>query len=136
MAVFKKDFSVKTNHLIDLIDISGEVENCLRQSKIQNGVLTVFIPHTTASVIVNENESRLTEDIKAAVKDIISWDKPYAHNQIDHNAPAHILSSLLGSSASLIVENGKMILGTWQSIFLLELDGPRIRWVKVALVGE
>ncbi len=136
MAATKRDFVVRTTQQVDLVDISREIENCIYQSSVKNGVATVFSPHTTACIVINENEPRLIEDIKASVKEIISWNKPYGHNQIDHNAPSHIVSTLIGPSTSLLIEDGKMVTGTWQSVFLLELDGPRTRKIKVMIVGD
>ncbi|MEW6189077.1 MAG: secondary thiamine-phosphate synthase enzyme YjbQ [Actinomycetota bacterium] len=136
MRIYTADLSLKSGAKIDLIDITGELFNHLSKSKVTDGIMIAYSPHTTAALIINENEPRLAGDIKMAVKDIISWEKDYAHNLIDSNAPSHIVAAFLGNTLNLPISRGKIELGTWQSVFLLELDGPRSRQVKVKIIGE
>jgi secondary thiamine-phosphate synthase enzyme len=136
VAAYHGMIQVKTRKTIELCDITGQVQKALGQSGIQEGLALVYCPHTTAAVIVNENESGLVKDLEEMVKDVIPWSKRYAHNQIDGNAAAHLVGSVLGNSATLPVTEGSLDLGTWQSIFLLELDGARNRQVKIKVIGE
>ncbi|MBI4360600.1 YjbQ family protein [Candidatus Micrarchaeota archaeon] len=122
-----KSFSVQTQKKLDVLDITDSVE---KQVTTDAKLLHVFCPHTTCAVVVNEFESRLAEDFVSLAKEW--YGKKWKHDASDGNAAAHLLSSQLGSGATLIVQNGKIQLGTWQRILLLELDGPRQRdvWVQ------
>jgi secondary thiamine-phosphate synthase enzyme len=98
--------------------------------------INVFSRHSTSGVVINENEKGLVEDFKDALESLVPQDKQYRHNRIDNNADAHIRSFIMGSSETLPVENGKLSLGTWQSVFFVELDGPRSRKVTLTFIGE
>ena len=136
MKIFNENFSVKTQAQIGLRDISSEVAEAIRESGLGEGMVLVFSPHTTTAVIINENEPRLVDDFTKGVKDLVDWQKSYGHDQIDNNAAAHLSGAFIGPSLSLPLSSGELELGTWQSIFLVELDGPRNRQVKVKLIGE
>lgn len=133
--MYSKQFSISTSSKIELVNITPQVLKVVDEGAIEHGVAIIFSPHTTTAILINENEPRLVKDIEGAVKKLIPWNGTYGHNTIDHNAPAHIVGAFLGNSTTLIVEKGKLGLGTWQSIFLLELDGPRLRQVKVKVIG-
>jgi len=124
-AVSSRSFFLKTHDRVELIDITGEVEDFVESSGIREGVCILSVPHATASIIINENERGLIEDIKAHVEELFPQGKNYRHNLIDNNASAHIASSFLGSSRIIPISNGKLRRGTWQNIMFLELDGPR-----------
>lgn len=128
--------NVRTSHQIEACGITDQIENVVARSNIQEGFVLICCPHTTAAIIVNENESRLVRDLEKMVEDLIPWNKKYAHNEIDGNAASHMVGTILGNSVILPVTNGSVDLGTWQSIFLLELDGARTRQVKVKIMGE
>jgi secondary thiamine-phosphate synthase enzyme len=118
----KITFSTKAPR--EFIDLTGQVEELVVRSKVPDGFCLIFAPHATAALYLNENERRL----KADILDFLEWlvkDKTYKHNLIDNNAQAHILSSLIGTSITLPIENGRLVRGTWQNIFFVELDGPR-----------
>lgn len=136
MKVFAGSFTCQTKQSIDLVDITSEVRRIVSESGVSEGIALVFSPHTTAAILVNENEPRLVEDLKGALKEVIPWNRSYAHNTIDSNAPSHIVGAIMGCSATFLVNQGQIDLGTWQSIFLAELDGPRTRTVKVKVIGE
>lgn len=108
----------------------------ISQSGLTEGLAAIYSPHTTTGIIINENESRLVRDIESSVKEMIPWDKDYGHNSVDDNAAAHITGAILGCSVTVPVAGGRLELGTWQSIFLIELDGPRQREIKVKMVGD
>jgi secondary thiamine-phosphate synthase enzyme len=136
LKTYSQQFSVSTSSKIELINITSQVSQIVEQSKIEDGIALVYSFHTTTAVLINENESRLIKDLQGAIKKLVPWDEKYAHNDIDNNAPAHIASAFIGNNTSVFIEKGKIQLGTWQSIFLIELDGPRARQVSVKIIGE
>ncbi len=122
--------SVKTAQKIELIDITGQIEKALSQFSIKDGFCLVYSMHTTAGIIVNENEPGLKKDIPNALGKILPEMKFY-HQCNRQNAPAHVLTALTGQSRVIPIENGELKLGRWQSVFLLEMDGPRSRKATV-----
>jgi len=136
MAVWEKGFQIRTASRIQLINITSQIGKIVAEGTVREGIATVFSPHTTTAIIINENEDRLVQDLETAIRELIPWDRPYKHNSIDDNAPSHIIGSFLGPSIGIPISGGNVSLGTWQSIFLVELDGPRNRQVKVKVVGE
>jgi len=98
-------------------------------------LVLIFVPHSTAAVLLTENESGLKEDWLKVLEKIVSGFY-FLHNQIDNNADSHILSGLVGQGKTLVIENNKLIHGTWQQIFLVELDGPRTRKVIVKVLKD
>lgn len=125
---------VNTSKRIELLDITDMVASEVRSSGIQDGVCVIRTSHTTTSVVINENESGLVSDILSMVEKLIPSCAGYRHDRIDNNADAHLRSVLLGNSEIVPVREGKLFLGTWQSIFLVELDGPRKRTVDVIII--
>jgi len=114
-----------------MIDITGEVQLALEREKAGAAICTVFVPHTTAGVTINENaDPSVRADILAALDRAIPGDAGYTH--AEGNSAAHVKASLVGSSASVPVENGRLCLGTWQGIYFCEFDGPRQRriWIQ------
>ena len=115
-------------------DITSLIEEKVQASGIKEGLATVFIPHTTAAVTINENADRsVVEDIITALDKIIPPRGNYSH--MEGNSHAHIKSSLIGSSRQIIIQNGRLKLGTWQGIYFCEFDGPRNRHVWVRIEG-
>jgi secondary thiamine-phosphate synthase enzyme len=115
----------------DLIDITGNIRDLVRGSKVQDGICFLYMPHTTAGILINENaDPSVARDILNDLERIIPWDGHYQHRE--GNAAAHIKSSIIGSSEIVFIEAGELALGTWQGIYLAEFDGPRQRniWVK------
>jgi len=116
-----------------MIDITGQVRSILRESGIESGICCVFVPHTTAAVTINENaDPDVPRDILAQMDRTIPLRGDYLHGE--GNSAAHIKASLFGASETVIVEKGSLVLGTWQSIFFCEFDGPRTRQVFVQVV--
>lgn len=105
------------------------------QSKIENGICVISTRHTTSGIIINENESGLKKDILEMLELLVPEDRSYAHDQIDNNAHSHLRAVLLGMSESVPIENGHLVLGTWQSILFVELDGPRTRTLNVKIIS-
>jgi secondary thiamine-phosphate synthase enzyme len=136
--VYYEVLKLNTTSRFQLLDITGDVENTVKRSSIRNGIVVVHAPHATASIIVNEHEPGLLEDILEKVKEFTEpGSSKWRHNRIDDNAHAHIGSALFGSTRIFPVVNGIVVRGTWQNIFFLEMDGPRsVREVTVLVMGE
>lgn len=128
-----KEISVSTQNHYQLIDITSEVEKAVTESKVENGFCLVFVAHSTAAIILTENESGLKNDWLKILKKLIEGER-FEHDRIDNNADSHILSGLLGQGKILPIESGRIIRGTWQNIFLVELDGPRTRRVTINII--
>lgn len=124
--------NLRTKSRTELIDVTREVQQVLMESKIQSGICSIFVPHTTAGITINEDaDPSVVQDILKELNKIIPFQDNYAH--LEGNSAAHIKSSVVGASLSVIIENGRLLLGTWQGIYFCEFDGPRHRqlWVKV-----
>lgn len=127
-----KQFTVRTNARSEMIDITGRIRALLRESKMRNGLCYVFVPHTTAAVTINENaDPDVPRDILMELDKIVPLNDHYRHGE--GNSAAHIKSSLVGASEMIFVDDGELVLGTWQSVFFCEFDGPRTRKVIVKL---
>lgn len=124
---------VSTTDRIDIVDITTEVAQAV-PSDVSNGVCLVFVPHTTAGVVLNENERRLLNDISRAVESLVPTDKDYKHDTIDDNTAAHLQATVLGESVTVPVVEGELDLGKWQSILFVECDGPRTRRISVTVI--
>ena len=130
-----RTFSISTSHREEIADITGEVREFVRSSGISSGVCTVFVPHTTCGVTINENaDSTVKRDILTWMKKEIPHEGDYRHSE--GNSDAHIKTLLTGSSLQLIIERGDLLLGTWQGVYFCEFDGPRRRKYHVQLIGE
>jgi secondary thiamine-phosphate synthase enzyme len=126
------EYSVSTNSRTELIKIDHLIDKAIEESGIKDGICTVFVPHTTAGVTINEGaDPSVVSDILKELNKVIPFSDNYAHSE--GNSAAHIKSSLVSSSLSIIIESGRPKLGTWQSVFLCEFDGPRKRkvWIKI-----
>ncbi|MFC1727108.1 secondary thiamine-phosphate synthase enzyme YjbQ [Patescibacteria group bacterium] len=128
-------FSIQTNQRQELIDITDQIESEVENSKAKNGLCLVFLPHSTAAIILTENESGLINDWLKILKKLVMGGK-FEHDRIDNNADSHLLSGLLGQGKTIPIENGRLVRGTWQQIFLVELDGPRTRKITVNFVSK
>ncbi len=121
-------FAVTTSRRSEFIDITPEVQKALDRAGLKEGLVTVFVPHTTAGITINEGaDPSVQEDIINSLNQVIPFKGAYRH--VEGNAPAHIKASLMGSSVTVLVEQGRLLLGTWQAIFFCEFDGPRSRKV-------
>jgi len=127
------EISVSTQNHYQLVDITSQVEEAVAKSKIKNGLCLVFVAHSTAAIVLTENESGLKNDWLKILKKLVEGEE-FEHDRIDDNADSHILSGLLGQGKVLPIEDGKIVRGTWQQIFLVELDGPRTRRVNIKIV--
>lgn len=137
MKTHAKMLTLSTREKHQLIDITRNVEEIVSDSDIQEGLCLVHASHATAAIVCNENENGLIHDILGKVKEMFPPDAAYHHDRIDDNASGHIASALIGASRTFPVSSGRLVRGTWQNIFLLELDGPRARRsVDVHIIGE
>ncbi len=125
---------LETKKRRELIDITEKINGMIAKER-DPGLLNLYVPHTTAGLIINENEGGLKDDIINMLEKIAPENGDYKHNWIDNNADAHLLSIILKNNASIPFSAGKMILGTWQSVFFVELDGPRQRQIVVTIVS-
>jgi len=127
-----KQITVATRSKTELIDISSEIEKIVEDSGIKDGVCWVFVPHTTAGISINEGaDPSVKRDILSRLDKLVPSAERYEH--LEGNAPAHIKTSIVGSSETLIIEKGRLLLGTWQSLYLCEFDGPRHRKVIIKI---
>ncbi len=132
MAVTQIPIATKTRASLE--DITPQVAQAVRESGVRSGLCCVYAPHTTAGLTINENaDPSVRRDILATLERLVPRHGDYQH--LEGNADAHIKSSLLGHSLTLLVEDGELVLGTWQGIFFAEFDGPRRRRVLVKVVG-
>jgi len=125
--------SVSTDSREQLVDVTGQVQEVLRTSGVDSGVVTLFVPHTTAAVTINEKaDPSVVADLLKGLSEIIPHRAAY-YRHVEGNSDAHIKASLLGSALQVLAENGELVLGTWQGIYFCEFDGPRSRklWVKI-----
>lgn len=128
-----KTIQVKTGQRTQLINISHKVQQAVNEAGLEQGLVTVFVPHTTAAVTINENaDPDVPRDILHELNKVIPFEDGYHH--FEGNSAAHIKSSLVGASETILVENGRLQLGTWQGIYFCEFDGPRSRQVWISLI--
>ena len=128
-----KEISIQTHACFEMIDITAAIQKAAREAKIDSGIGLVYTPHTTAAITINENaDPDVPRDILAALDRAVPLSANYRHSE--GNSAAHVKSSLVGASEMVIIENGHLILGTWQSIFFCEFDGPRTRKVVVMFI--
>jgi secondary thiamine-phosphate synthase enzyme len=131
-----KSYSLKldTNKQFEIIDITSRINELIDMNE---GIISIFSRHSTSAIVVNENEKGLLADFEFTLENLITDKYSYFHDRIDNNARSHLKSFLLSSSESLPVKNQKLDLGTWQSVFFVELDGPRrSRTITLTMVGE
>ncbi len=126
------EFIVGTNDRVQFVDITSQVQHIVDSDEIKDGLCTVFCPHTTAAITINENaDPDVTLDISKELNKIVPFSDNYRH--FEGNSAAHIKASMIGASETIIIENGKLLLGRWQGIYFCEFDGPRKRktWIKL-----
>ena len=126
---------IKTHSQVEFQEITSRVREIVEASGVKSGVCHIFVPHTTAAILVNEHaDPSVVGDIDAQLEIMAPQHKNYRH--MEGNSPAHIKASLLGDSRTLFIEDGKLVLGTWQGIFFCEFDGPRNRSVLVKVLAD
>lgn len=129
-----KIINISTTQRVDLIDITLHIQKAISESDTKNGVVTVFVPHTTCGIIINEGtDPDVASDIKYQLGKLIPYQQGYHH--VEGNSDSHIKACIVGSSENIIIDNGKLMLGVWQSIFLCDFDGPRNRKIYIKLTS-
>lgn len=136
MKTWFKELSFSTSKAREVIDLTSKVTSAVRESGIKNGLLIVQLPHATASLVLNENESGLKQDLLNKLDDFAPVRGGYQHDRIDDNAHAHLKSAFIGSSRVLPIADRHVVRGTWQSFLVIEQDGPRTRRLAIFVMGE
>ncbi len=126
------ELNVRSHKRCEMIDITAEIGRILREKELRNGTITLYTPHTTAAITINENaDPDVLHDMLYGLSKLVPLDPQFQH--AEGNSDAHIKGSLIGASEILLVEAGKLQLGTWQGVYFCEFDGPRSRRVKIKL---
>ena len=129
-----KEINVRTNSRTEMIDITSLVQAAVKERKVKSGICVIFTPHTTAAVTINENaDPDVPIDIISALERAFPQTANYRH--AEGNSPAHAKSSLVGASELVLIEDGRIVLGVWQSIFFCEFDGPRSRKIFLSIIS-
>ena len=126
-------FPVRTSSHTQMVDITGQVQKIVTESGVKDGICVIFIPHTTAAVTINENaDPDVQTDFMKEINKIVPWEDAYRH--MEGKSAAHLKSSMMGFSETVIIDQGHLLLGTWQGIYFLEYDGARNRRVYVKIM--
>jgi secondary thiamine-phosphate synthase enzyme len=126
-------FTIETTKKQEFIDITPKVQDTITKSKIKDGLCLIYVPHTTCSIIINENaDPNINDDILKSLSNLIH-DGGWKHDVIDNNASAHIKAAIIGCSQLIPIENNKLVLGKWQALSLVEFDGPRTRNIVIQI---
>lgn len=130
-----RTLQIRTSEKESLVDITNYLTDVVREEGIQSGILVVYIPHTTAGVTINENaDPSVKHDILADLSRLVPDRQPYYRHR-EGNSAAHLKASLVGSSVQVIIQESRLVLGTWQGVYLAEFDGPRNRKIHLQLIG-
>lgn len=133
VVMYIETIDIRTSSRDEMVDVTSQVAQAIRDSGIDEGIVTVYVPHTTAAVTINENaDPSVVHDILAGLDKAFPWHQSY-YRHTEGNSAAHIKSAIVGSSVRIPFQNGKMLLGTWQGIFFCEFDGPRRRKTIIAI---
>ncbi|MDT3699728.1 MAG: secondary thiamine-phosphate synthase enzyme YjbQ [Thermincola sp.] len=128
-----KEIPIKTKSHSQMLDITAAVQTAVSETGVATGICHVFVPHTTAGVTINENaDPTVVSDFLRETDKIVPWHDGYQH--LEGNSAAHIKASMMGFSQAIFIENGRLVLGTWQGIYFCEFDGPRSRKVVVKVI--
>ena len=134
MKIENHSIKINTNRNFEIIDITSKINELI---DVERGIISIFSRHSTSAIVVNENESGLLNDLEFTLNNLIVDKFTYQHDRIDDNAKSHLKSFLLSSSECLPIKNARLDLGTWQSVFFIELDGPRHgRTISLTIMGE
>ncbi|OGW72470.1 MAG: hypothetical protein A3J72_00525 [Nitrospirae bacterium RIFCSPHIGHO2_02_FULL_40_19] len=130
-----KNINIKTKTRTEFVDITSEIQQVIDEAGIKDGICCLYVPHTTAGITINEGaDPSVVSDIQRTLSKLIPNNLNYSH--MEGNSDAHIKSTVVGASKTVIIDDGKLLLGTWQSIFFCEFDGPRHRRVLVKLISD
>ena len=127
--------NVKTTAHTQMLDVTAQIQKAVTDSGVRDGICTVFVPHTTAAVTINENaDPDVVRDFTMEINKIVPWEDGYHH--MEGNSAAHLKSSMIGFSEQVIIEDGRLVLSVWQGIYFCEYDGPRNRKLMVKIQGD
>lgn len=139
MRIANSTIEVKSPARVAVVNLTAEARAGLARSGVRRGLALFTVPHTTCGLCVNEDEAGLRDDLvrlASRLVDVVRPEEGFRHDDVDDNARAHLSAALFGHSVTLPVVDGELVLGTWQSLFLIEIDGPRTRRLDLAFLGE
>jgi secondary thiamine-phosphate synthase enzyme len=132
---FTRTITIKTSRHTELKNVTSEIESLVRESGCSNGICYLYVPHTTAGILINEGDDpAVARDIEATLDRLIPHHGDYKH--AEGNSDSHIKAAIVGSSETIWIEDGRLVLGRWQAIFFAEFDGPRTRELRVKIVPD
>ncbi|HAI13346.1 MAG TPA: hypothetical protein DCM28_16685 [Phycisphaerales bacterium] len=128
-------FTLKTHSRDQMVEITSQVRNLVRESGVTEGAVMVYVPHTTAGVTINENaDPDVVHDFLLQLDQMVPWSQSF-YRHAEGNSASHVKASMMGSSCTVIIDDGRLVLGTWQGIYFCEFDGPRTRQVHVKITA-
>lgn len=136
MEIMKFEINKGSTRRVEIIDITHDINEIVKECRINEGVINIFAVHSTTGIVINENESRLINDFQNSLEKLIPENNNYGHDQIDNNADSHIRAFFIGNSETIPFSDNLLSLGRWQSVFFVELDGPRNRKFIVTAMGK
>lgn len=132
----KSTFQIPTRERDQMVEITDRVHQTVRDSGVQEGRVTVYVPHTTAGITINENaDPDVVHDILTQLDQMVPWSQPF-YRHAEGNSASHVKASMMGSSVTVLISEARLVLGTWQGVWFCEFDGPRTRQVHVAVFEE
>ena len=136
MKVYFKEVTHSTKARVELVDLTDQVAGFVQECNLKSGICLIASPHSTTAIIVNERERGLMKDLLKKIREAFPRGRGWLHDRVDDNADAHLASIFLGHAKTFPIKNGRLYRGTWQNIFLVELDGPRIRHILYEVMGN
>ncbi len=136
MLIVTEVLELESTDRLEIVDITRNINAAIAESGVRKGLVNIYSKHSTSGIVINENESGLLEDFMDVIQLIVPTNGNYQHNRIDNNADSHLRSFLIGCNENIPCEEASMSLGTWQSVFFLEFDGPRNRQIIITIIGE
>lgn len=128
-------FEIQTEQREQFVEITDRIERAVRQAGVEQGVVVVYVPHTTAGIAINEHaDPTVAVDIQADLGRLVPWEQSYYRHR-EGNSPSHTKATIVGSSETLLIEGGRLVLGTWQGVFFCEFDGPRRRRAHLTVLS-
>jgi secondary thiamine-phosphate synthase enzyme len=136
LQILTEILELKTTERIQIVDITRDVDGAIAESGLRKGLVNIYSRHSTSALFINENESGLLDDYLNLIEKLVPTGDNYRHDQIDNNADSHLRSFIIGNNETVPIKSGSMDLGTWQSVFFLDMDGPRNRKITITIMGE
>jgi secondary thiamine-phosphate synthase enzyme len=132
----KTSFQVPTRERDQMVGVTERVSQAVREAGVRDGSVIVYVPHTTAGITINENaDPDVVHDMLKQLDQMVPWSQPF-YRHAEGNSASHVKASMMGSSVTVLISDGRLVLGTWQGVWFCEFDGPRTRQVHVAVFGE